>query len=72
ANVLLPAIGEDHYTVGLTYAMSDEMELGWSAYYSPGKTIKDSGQGNGYSAASGGTELTMQQHGTQLSVKYNF
>ncbi|MBT4220608.1 MAG: outer membrane beta-barrel protein, partial [Rhodospirillaceae bacterium] len=40
ANVLLPAIGEDHYTVGLTYAMSDEMELGWSAYYSPGKTIK--------------------------------
>ncbi len=72
ANILYPAIVEQHYTLGLSYAITDAMELGWSGYVTPTKKITDSGDGNTFSQMGSGSILWHRQYGTQASLKYNF
>jgi len=72
ANVLYPAIVEHHFTGGLNYAVTDSMEFGWSAYWTPRAKKIDSGQGDSFSSSNAGSTLWHQQYGTQVSLKYKF
>jgi len=68
ANYLFPAIVEDHFTVGGSYALGNGMELGASAYFSPEADLTDTNAAN----AGGGSNLKHSQKGFQLSFSNDF
>ncbi len=72
ANVLFPAIVEQHFTAGLTYAVMDGMELGISGYVTPTKRQRESGAGDAFSTGMAGSTLWHRQYGSQVSLKYDF
>ena len=73
ANVLLPAIVEHHFNIGASYKLPwNKTEVGFSSYYAPVVTLKDSGNGDSFSQNGKGTEFSHYQYGAQLSVKKTF
>lgn len=72
ANVLFPAVVEQHLTLGASYKFTDSLELGFSAYWAPKNTVEDAGTGDGFSQMGAGTTLEMEQWGSQLGLTYNF
>lgn len=72
ANFLFPAITEHHINAGASYALSKDLEFGGSVYWAPKNSMKDLGQGDTFSQAGKGTEISHEQYGFQVSVKKSF
>lgn len=73
ANVLLPAIVEHHFNIGASYKLPwDKTEVGFSSYFAPKVTMRESGGGDAFSQNGIGTTFSHYQYGAQLSVKKTF
>ncbi len=73
ANVLLPAIVEHHFNIGASYKLPwSKTEVGFSSYFAPEVTLRENGQGDGFSQNGLGTKFSHYQYGAQLSVKKTF
>jgi len=70
-NFLYPAIIEDHFTVGASQNIGDQMVLGFSAYITPKANQVDTGEGP-FGNITTGTTLSHQQYGFQLSFSNDF
>ena len=72
ANGLFPAIVEQHFTAGVGYKMTEDVELRLGGFYVPKKTQVDPGTGDMFSQFGKGTKINMYQYGFFLGAKYNF
>ncbi|MBF0247382.1 MAG: outer membrane protein transport protein [Alphaproteobacteria bacterium] len=71
-NMLYPAIIEDHFTVGASQKITDNMELGFSAYLAPEAKQTEDGTVYAANALTAGSWLKHKQKGFQLSFKHDF
>lgn len=72
-NILAPGVTTTHYTVGGTYAISNETEVTMSYMYAPSNSVSGSSMFNGIAAGSGGTEtikMSQQSLGVQVGWKF--
>lgn len=72
ANVLFPAIVEQHFTAGVGYKIMDNVELRLGGFYAPRKTQVDPGTGDKFSQIGKDTRISVSQYGVFLGTKCNF
>lgn len=62
-NLLLPAIVETHYTVGMNVALNNHWDLGWHYMLVPEKTLTDS---------TSGTTISLSEQSMGFNIGYRF
>lgn len=68
ANALFPAIMETHAAAGLSYALSEQMDLHLTYIHAFEETLTDSNS----PAAGGGTQISMYQNSVTLGLSWTF
>jgi len=63
SNLLLPAIVETHYTVGMNVALNNHWDLGWHYMLVPEKTLTDS---------TNGTTISLSEQSIGFNIGYRF
>jgi len=72
-NILAPGVITTHYTLGGTYAVSNQTEVTFSYMYAPSNSVSGSSMFNGIAPGSGGTEtikMSQQSLGVQVGWKF--
>jgi len=72
ANALFPAIVEDHVTAGVGLALSDSLQLQFTYMHAFENTLRDNGQGDMYSQAGSGTEISLEEDSFSLELAGSF
>jgi long-chain fatty acid transport protein len=72
ANALYPAISENHFTAGVSYALSQSWVISAAGYYSPKNSQTDPGTGDFYSQNGKGTTISLEQWGVQVGLKWKY
>jgi long-chain fatty acid transport protein len=72
ANALFPAIVEDHVTAGVGLSLSDSMQLQVTYMHAFENTLRDNGQGDMYSQAGAGTEISLEEDSFALELAGSF
>jgi long-chain fatty acid transport protein len=72
ANVIAPAVIEQHFAVGMTYKAPSNYEISLNGFFAPRHQQTESGTGDFYSQAGQGTKISMWQYALQASYKVKF
>ena len=67
-NILLPAVTEDHFTVGLGWSATDALSVNLAGMYSPRAKLSGSNLGQGIVAY----ETSMEQYAVDLGVAWRY
>ncbi|MGM0594483.1 MAG: OmpP1/FadL family transporter [Pseudomonadota bacterium] len=68
SNLLLPAIVETHYTVGMDYRLNNRWELAWHYMHVPEKTLSAPAD----DANARGTEISLSETSFGMNIGYRF
>jgi long-chain fatty acid transport protein len=71
-STLVPVNTEDHFTIGFTYAATEQHEISFTYLHAFEKELTDSGRGDPFSLLAGGTKVTTQADSFSLGYSYKW
>lgn len=71
-NILAPGVIKQHYTVGGTYALSQDAEFTWAYMYAPKNTVTGPSMYNGMMPGASGITETVRMSQQSLGVQYSW